>query len=119
MRKFIAILSAFAIIMMMSFPVKAAEQSYGVAIPDLTFSGTTATCSLDVLAGNVTDSIVATVILKRGNSIVKQWQNLTDVGDLYFSDTASVVHGYTYTLHVTLSINEVTYNVADITKTCP
>jgi len=119
MRKFIAILSVLVIFITVSFPVKAAEQSYGVAIPDLTFSGTTATCSLDVLAGNVTDSIIATVMLKRGNSIVKQWQNLTDTGDLYFSDTASVVHGYTYTLHVTLSINGVTYNVADITKTCP
>ena len=119
MRRFIAVLSVFVIIIAMGFPVKAAEQSYGVAIPDLSFSGTSATCSLNVVAGSMSYPIVATVTLKHGNSIVKQWQNLTDTGYMDFSDTASVAHGYTYTLHVTLSINGVTHNVADITKTCP
>ncbi len=118
MRKFIALMSVLAIVIAMSFPVRAANESGAVVIPGLSFSGTTATCSLEVYAPHATDTISASVVLKRGNSTVKQWTNLTDVGYMDFSDTASVSHGQTYTMQVTLSINGITYTVADLTKTC-
>ena len=60
-----------------------------------------------------------TVVLKHGSSVVKQWDNLTATGIMNFSDTAGVVSGYTYTMQVTLKINNVSYPVGDITKTCP
>lgn len=119
MRKLIAVLAALAIVMVMGFSAKAATESGASAFPGLSFSGTTATCSLRVYAPHTTDSIVASVTLKHGSSTVKQWTNLTANGILNFSDTASVAHGETYTLQVTLEINNVSYTIADITKTCP
>ena len=118
MRKLIAVMSVFLIVFTMSFRVNAASDSYVTVIPGLSFSGTTATCSLKVYASYSTDSIVASVTLKHGNSTVKQWTNLTANGYLNFSDTANVSHGETYTLQVTLEINGVSYPVSDITKTC-
>ena len=118
MRKFIAILSVLAIVISMGFPARAAIDSGSLVLPGLSFSGTTATCSLEVYAPHASDTITASVTLKRGNSIVKQWTNLTDLGDMDFSDTATVSHGQTYTMQVTLSINSIPYTIADITKTC-
>ena len=102
----------------MSISAKAASKSSVYVIPGLNFSGNTATCSLRVYASHATDTIVATVTLKHGNSTVKQWTDLTDDGILNFSDTASVSHGETYTMQVALTINGSPYPVADITKTC-
>lgn len=118
MRKVLTLLSVLTIVLAMCFHVKAANESYAIIQPGLNFSGTTATCSLKVYAENTTDSIVASVTLKQGNSIVKQWSNITDSGYMNFSDTANVLHGSTYTLHVTVEINGISYNVTDITKTC-
>ncbi len=119
MRKFIAILSAVILVLALSFPSKAANTAYVSAWPGLSFSGTTATCSLTVYAGYSTDSIEATVKLMHGSTTVKQWTNLTANGYLNFSDSANVTHGETYTLQITLKINGVAYTVADTTKTCP
>ena len=119
MRKIIAVVSMFAIVIALSFPVRAATKSGAIVSPGLSFSGTKATCSLEVYAPYATDSITASITLKRGNTLVKQWTNLTDSGIMDFSDTANVSHGQTYTMHVTLSINGISYTVTDITKTCP
>lgn len=119
MRKFIAILSVLVIVVSADYTVKAAIKSGSLVLPGLSFSGTTATCSLEVYAPHASDTIVASVILRRGKSIVKQWTNLTDIGDMDFSDTATVSHGQTYTMQVTLSVNGIPYTIADIVKTCP
>ena len=119
MRRFIAVMSVLAIVFVMCFPVMAANESGAFVFPGLSFSGTTATCSLEVYAEHSTDTIVATVKLKHGNSVVKQWTNLTDVDMLDFSDTVGVSHGETYTLQVTLTINGSPYPVADVTRVCP
>ncbi len=119
MRKSIAVMLAFVLMIAVSLHANAASESGEIVVPGLSFSGTTATCSLDVCAANATDSIIASITLKHGNSTIKQWTNLTDTGIMLFSDSATVVHGQTYTMHVTLSINGISYIVADITKTCP
>lgn len=77
MRKFIVILSVCIIALTMSVPVKAATLSVTRAVPGLSINGTTATCSLKVYAEQSTDSITASVTLKHGNTIVKQWSNMT------------------------------------------
>ena len=118
MRRFIAVMSVLAIMFAMSPNVKAASMAYS-AFPGLSFNGTTYTCSLTVYGGHSTDSIEATVTLKRGSTVVSQWTNLTANGYMNFSDTANVEHGKTYTMQVSLKINGVSYSVADITKTCP
>lgn len=119
MRRLIALMSVVVMVFVVSFPVMAANESAALVFPGLSFSGTTATCSLEVYAEHATDAIVATVKLKHGNSVVKQWTNLTDIGILDFSDTAGVSHGETYTLQVTLTINGSPYPVADVTRVCP
>lgn len=119
MRRLIAILSTVILVLAVSFPSKAANTAYVSAWPGLSYSGTTATCSLTVYAGYSTDSIEATVKLMHGSTTVKQWTNLTANGYLLFSDTANVTHGETYTLQITLKVNGVSYTVADTTKTCP
>ncbi|MCR5500390.1 MAG: hypothetical protein K6F31_08355 [Acetatifactor sp.] len=119
MRRFMAILSVISIVLALSITAKAANESVVIIRPGLSFSGTTATCTLKVFGEYTTDSIVASVTLKHGSSTVKQWTNLTANGYMDFSDTAPVSHGVTYTMQVTVSINGVPYSVADITKTCP
>ena len=119
MRRLIAVMSVLVMVFVTCVPVKAASESVAFVFPGLSFSGTTATCSLEVYAEHATDTIVATVKLKHGNSVVKQWTNLTDAGMLDFSDTAGVSHGETYTLQVTLTINGLPYPVADVTRVCP
>ncbi|MBR3508418.1 MAG: hypothetical protein IKO03_06605 [Lachnospiraceae bacterium] len=118
MRKIIAVISMLAIVLVMSFPSRAATEASANVFPGLKYNGTTATCSLMVFGEHTTDSIVASVTLKHGSSTVKQWTNLTANGYMNFSDTANVVYGETYTMYVTLEINGVSYPVANITKTC-
>ncbi|MBR3469627.1 MAG: hypothetical protein IKH28_08040 [Lachnospiraceae bacterium] len=119
MRKLISIFLAIAVMLWFGSTANAANSAYATIIPNLSFSGTTATCDLTVYAGYTTDSIEASVVLKNGTIPIKQWTNLTANGYMDFSDTAYVSHGSTYTMQVTLKINGVSYSVADITKICP
>lgn len=89
MRKILAMMTALAIVMVMSSTVKASTDSIADVFPGLSFSGTTATCSLNVFAEHTSDQIIATVTLKRGNTTVKQWSNLSSNGYMMFSDTAN------------------------------
>lgn len=77
------------VILSLSIHAKASEEALSVVAPSLSFSGTTATCTLRVYADYTTDHIEASVKLMHGNSIVGQWNNLSDYGYLYFSDTVS------------------------------
>ena len=119
MRRIVALLSVVAILFAASMHVMAASESYGNATANLSFSGTTATCKLNVVASNMSYPIEASVKLMHGSTVVAQWSNMTSNGYMFFSDTASVVSGYTYTMKITLKINGVSYDIADITKTCP
>ncbi|MCR5500277.1 MAG: hypothetical protein K6F31_07775 [Acetatifactor sp.] len=121
MRRLIAIImSAIILIMANGVTVNASERACNTSYtPSLSFSGTTATCKLKVIASNMSYPIEASVTLKHGNTVVKQWTNLTANGIMNFSDTAEVISGNTYTMQVTLKINGVSHNVTDIVKTCP
>lgn len=118
MRRIIAVVMVVSIFFMMTVSAKAAEQERSIAVPNLKFNGATATCSLEVSANNTSDPIIASVTLKHGNTVVKQWLNMTASGYMNFSDTAHVVQGNTYTMQVLLYINGVLYPISDITKTC-
>ena len=72
MRRLIAVMSVVVMVFIMSFPVSAANESGAFVFPGLSFSGTTATCSLVVYAEHATGAIMSTVKLKHGNSVVKQ-----------------------------------------------
>ena len=120
MRRMIAIVSlVFVLVIAVGVPVRAFDKSNGCVDPSLNFSGNTAICKLYVEAISPSSSITATVKLKNGTVVIKQWTNLTAIGELDFSDTAIVTSGCTYTLSVTLEINGVPVSVNDITKICP
>ena len=118
MRKIVALILVVMMIMHLCIPVRAEERRAGYSNSELYFNGTTAICSLEVSAANSSAPIVASVTLKRGNTVVKQWLNMTASGYMNFSDSASVAYGNTYTLHVSLYVNGVQVSVPDITKTC-
>lgn len=55
MRKIMALLSVLFVVIMIGASAKAANESYARIITGLSFSGTTATCSLKVYAEHTTD----------------------------------------------------------------
>ncbi len=73
---------------------------------DLSFTGTRADCVANVVAVSGTDSITATVTLKRKNldnsyTTIKTWSGLSSAGNtLNFSSYHYVTSGYTYRLTI-------------------
>lgn len=88
------------------------------AYPDLTFNGTTATCTARITAENPTDRITATMILYRGTHEVDRWV-ASGTGELSLSYPATVESGVTYRLLVRYSVNGVQQTAAETQKTCP
>lgn len=109
-----ALLLLFALLL--SFPAYAYPLRTVTIQPGLSFSGTQATCSLEVYANSISDEISARIVLKRGASTVASWE-VEDIGDLTFSDTVSVSKGVTYTLTAYVSINGNSYPPSSIIKT--
>lgn len=74
--------------------------------PELSFSGTTATCSVTVVADSTKDEVEATIELWEGSVCVRTWQVSGD-GSIAFEKSVSVSKGRTYTLAANISINGV------------
>lgn len=71
-------------------------------IPGLSFSGTTATCTLSVTAKKGTD-ITGTLTLYRGSTKVKSW-DVDETTSVSFRDTCTVTKGYSYKLVADLTV---------------
>jgi len=85
---------------------------------NLTFSGTTATCSASVRGDNATDTISMTVRLWQGATCLKTWA-ANGTGSASLSKTATVTKGKTYKLTVNATINGVAQPQQSVTRTCP
>ena len=84
----------------------------------LTFYGTTVSC-LGTCSGNYTsDSLSATLSLYRGQVCIDTWTG-TDTGKLILSGSHNAVHGATYRLEMSYSINGITQTPISTTSTCP
>lgn len=118
MRRFIALVTLIALMVMAGLQAEASIKAYASIIPNMSINGTTATCSLVVLAGNASDTIEATVVIKRGSVVVQQWTNLSASGYMNFNESLMVSRGNTYTMQVALTINGVLYSVDEITRKC-
>lgn len=88
------------------------------AYPALSFSGTTANCSVYIRADNSNDSISATIQLWQGSSCVATWY-ASGVGTLTYSTSKAVTSGLQYTLTVDATINGSSIPRVSTTKTCP
>lgn len=75
-----------------------------VIMPKLTFSGTTATCILNVTANNATDNIEAVLKLWDGTRCLETW-HLSGTFYISFSDTHNVFLNHEYKLSADVKVN--------------
>lgn len=115
MKKFTA-LTLVLILLLSIVPLSAfaATPRTAMIYPTLSFSGTTATCSLIVTA-DPGDNISAVVKLWRGGSCLATW-NASGTRTLSFSRTATVSKSQTYTLTADVTINGVSQPQASTTR---
>ena len=85
------------------------------AAPNLSFSGTTANCSVTVKGSG---TINATLELWQGNTLVASWSG-SGTNRVRINGSASVSHGQTYTLTVSGTVGGVAIQATPVTKTCP
>lgn len=83
--------------------------------PSLTFTGTTANCSVVIVSPG--DDIDATLELWRGNTLVGSWPG-EGTSYVSISGTCGVSKGVTYTLKVSGTIDDISINHAGISRTC-
>lgn len=98
MKKRIVVLSIVLMLLIsVTAQAVAAPRAYGT--PSLTFSGTTASCSVKVTGKNANDSISVTMKLWDGSECIHTWTGSGTVL-VSLSKTATVTKGHSYTLTV-------------------
>lgn len=115
MRK-VAVLLVLVMLISMTLSAQAATARSQPAWPEISFSGNTATCAVDIYGNAASDSLRATIKLTHDKTVVATWQ-ATGTGYIYFSETAPVTPGETYNLIVYLTINNTAYQPIFCTKT--
>lgn len=108
--------SILIIAMLIAVPAHAASSRTFRVFPDLEFNGTTATCTVAIMANHTSDKIVATTALWQGSTLVDSW-NSSGSGTLKISETATVSKNKTYKLVVNYSINGTSYSPVSISRT--
>lgn len=97
-----------AIILVLSIPMTAyaATPRFLNIMPELTFDGTTANCSVTIVASTTSQDIDATIKLWYGNTCLETW-TATGEGYVFWDGTAIVTKNRTYKLTVDVSIDGV------------
>lgn len=115
MRKIICVLLA---IMLVAAPVtaSAAARTANIMV-SLTYSGTTATCSVIAVSDYSTDELTCVLKLWNGSTCVATWYG-SGSGYLSMSKTKAVTSGVEYTLTADVTINDVAQPQASTTKKC-
>lgn len=111
---------AIALVLALAVGITAQAASLRVPrlYPNLTFSGTTATCTASLRTDKASDAISMTVKLWQGTTCLKTWST-SGTGSVSLSKTATVSKGKTYKLTVDSKINGVAQSQQSITRTCP
>jgi len=125
------VISVCVMLVVLLFPVNSIAQPLWAytsqCSPRLSFTGTTANCTLYIKAYDDSAKITATLTLIRENTdgtekVVKTWSDLSDTGSLTFSGTKSVSSGQTYRLEVSATVktsNGAEYPYEYVRATCP
>ncbi|MFV0241048.1 MAG: hypothetical protein ACK5H4_13535 [Lacrimispora sphenoides] len=108
----------FLLIMTFSMSAQAAEIQAIRSRPSISFSGTTATCSVDCKSGNSKDEISATLTLWRGNTLVDSWSD-SGMGRVIISEQCAVKKGQSYKLTLSYSVNGQAQSSVSVTGKCP
>ena len=111
-----ALVVALVVVLVVSCMAPLAMARVDSCLPILTFSGTKAHCSVEVIAGS-NDSVAVTLRLMHGSIQVASW-SASGTRRVVVDETVSVVKGNTYTLVATATINGVTKPVVTTSATC-
>lgn len=108
-----------ALVMMVSIPlsVHAATPRTINIRPSISYNGNIATCTARIVGNSTSDHLEATIKLWHGNSCIETWEK-TGNGYIFFSETATVTAGNTYTLTVDLAVNSIPQDPVSISKKC-
>jgi len=97
-----------AILLLVATPIKAqaATPREAIIMPSLTFTGTTANCSVRIVGDASNDYIEATIKLRSVSSVIQTWY-IMGTGFIDWEDTAQVTAGRYYMLTVDVIINDI------------
>ena len=94
----------FLFLMVFSTTAYAASTRAATVTPNISFHGTTANCSVFIVADKPTDDIDAVIKLWQGGQCIKTWEK-SSTSYLVFSGEVAVTKGKTYELKVDVSIS--------------
>ena len=117
MKKRIFAFSAL-VILVLAISAQAIEPRESVQRPRLTFSGTTAFCSVNCLGDKDSDQVEATLTLYQGTTYVDSWSG-SGKGYVSLSGSCGVTSGKSYKLVLTYSINGSSKPSVSTAATCP
>lgn len=107
------------LILSLSLVTSAAATTYAATFsPTLSFSGTTAYCTISVDPDNSDDDVSVTMKLWDGSTCIRTWI-VSNKGFTAFSRSATVESGKYYTLSVDVTINDYTFQRRSVGATCP
>lgn len=107
---------ATVLLLILSLTAQAAEPRAIQAQPRLTFSGTTATCFVNVI-GKSDSELTASLTLWQGSNRLASW-SATGTGKVTISETYSVESGKSYKLVFNHTINGKGQPEVTVTGTC-
>lgn len=115
-----AVFIALILMVVMQIPAKAVSERGYMFTPALSFSDTTAYCSIYVPCSNKTDSVSVVLTLWRGQEIIDSWSDASTSNQRYakISEEATVVKGQSYKLVADVYINGEIAASAPATGTC-
>lgn len=105
-------------VMLLSASAFALEERVQPMEINLSFSGTTATCTVSAYASNLNQEVSAVIKLYHGNTCLHTW-NVSKSGYIEFSETWPVNSGYSYRLTADVTINGTTYATISDSGRCP
>lgn len=114
-KRFLAL--SILVVLVLTIGAQAVELRSVTSRPALSFSGTTAYCSVEC-GGKSTDTVRATLTLYQGTTRVGSWSK-SGTGSVFVDGSCSVERGKSYKLVVTHTINGKSQSSDSITKTCP
>ena len=112
-KRFVPLVLVF--ILILSFSANAAEPRINEIIPQLSFDGTTANCSVAITSPG--KDIEATITLWYGNRVMGSWSG-DGSSALSVSGSTTVIPGKEYVLRVTGTIDGVAFDPVRLSRTC-
>lgn len=106
------------VVMSLCMAAQAADMRAAGGKPILSFTGTTANCSVTCKGNNTSDQVSANLTLYQGKTQVDSWSG-SGKGKVSLSGQHKVTSGKSYTLTLTYSINGVSQSSKSATGTCP